>query len=79
MEDNSVRSNKTMSMNGRLGYRINQDTRVELSGFNLTDRKDPAVQYYYVSQLKTEANPQADLHFHPLEPRAFRLALLTRF
>jgi hypothetical protein len=79
VEDNSVRSNPTITINGRLGYRLSKDTRLELMGFNLTDRSDPAVQYYYVSQLKTEANPEADLHFHPLEPRSFRMALITRF
>ena len=81
VEDNSVRSNATMSLNGRVGYRINKDTRLELMGFNLTNRQDPAIQYYYDSRLATEPAGTAtpDIHFHPVEPRSFRVALITRF
>ena len=81
VEDNSVRSNATMSLNGRVGYRINKDTRLELMGFNLTNRQDSAIQYYYDSRLATEPAGTAtpDIHFHPVEPRSFRVALITRF
>jgi outer membrane receptor protein involved in Fe transport len=81
VEDNSVRSNATMSLNGRLGYRLNKDTRLELMGFNLTNRQDPAIQYYYASRLASEPAGSAtpDIHFHPVEPRSFRVALITRF
>jgi len=33
------------------------------------------VDYAYESQLRTESAPVADRHFHPVEPRSFRLTL----
>ncbi|MGZ3237472.1 MAG: TonB-dependent receptor [Burkholderiaceae bacterium] len=79
IEDNSVRSKSTMTLNGRIGYKISPKTRVELEGFNLTNRHDSAIDYYYESQLKNENAPVADIHFHPIESRSFRLSLNTSF
>jgi hypothetical protein len=33
----------------------------------------------YESQLPGEAQPVDDIHFHPVEPRIFRLALRATF
>ena len=79
IEDNSVRSKSTASLNGRVGYRINKSTRIELEGFNLTNRKDSAIDYYYASRLKGEAAEVNDIHFHPIEPRSFRVNLTYNF
>ena len=54
-------------------------TSVQLEGFNLTNRKDSAIDYYYASQLKGEAAPVNDIHFHPIEPRSFRVNLTVNF
>ena len=80
-EDNSVRSKGTTTLNGRIGYRINPKMRIELEGFNLTDRRDSAIDYYYPSRLATEAAGSAtsDIHFHPIESRSFRLTLTANF
>jgi outer membrane receptor protein involved in Fe transport len=79
VEDNSVRSHASLTLNGRVGYRIDKATRVELEGFNLTNRHDSAIDYYYVSQLKNESTPQADVHFHPIEPRTLRITLVRNW
>jgi hypothetical protein len=79
IEDNSVRSRSTATLNGRVGYRINKMARVELEGFNLTNRRDSAIDYYYESRLATEAASVNDVHFHPIEPRSFRMTYTQNF
>ncbi len=79
IEDNSVRSSPTTTLNGRIGYRINRDVRVELEGFNLTNRRQSAIEYYYASRLPGEAAAVDDIHFHPIEPRTFRVTLTVNF
>lgn len=44
-------------------------------GFNPTDRAAPAIEYYYASRLAGEQAAKDDIHFHPMEPRFFRIAL----
>ena len=79
IEDNSVRSKSTATLNGRIGYKFNPKLKLELEGFNLTNRRDSAIDYYYASQLKGEAAPVNDIHFHPIETRSFRLTLTANF
>ena len=79
IENNSVRSNSTATLNGRVGYKISPKVKLELEGFNLTNRKASAVDYYYTSQLKGEAAPVADVHFHPIESRSMRVSLVVNF
>ncbi len=79
IEDNSVRSHASLTVNSRIGYRIAPDLRVELEGFNLTDRRDSAIDYYYASRLKGEAVAVDDIHFHPIERRSLRLTLVRNF
>ncbi len=80
IEDNSVRSKATALLNGRIGYKISPKLHVELEGFNLTDRKVSAIDYYYTSRLPGEpAAGVADIHFHPIESRSFRLSLNANF
>jgi hypothetical protein len=81
IEDNSVRSSGTTTLNGRIGYRISNNTKIELEGFNLANRKDSAIDYYYASRLPNEPAGSAtdDIHFHPIESRSFRLTLNTNF
>lgn len=80
IEDNSVRSKSTSTLNGRIGYKINKDVRVALEGFNLTNRKDSAIDYDYTSRLPGEpAAGVNDVHFHPIESRSFRVSLNVNF
>lgn len=80
IEDNSVRSSSTSLLNGRMGYKFSKDLRLTLEGFNLLDSKVNAVDYYYASRLPSEpAQGVNDIHFHPVEPRVFRVRLLWNF
>jgi len=79
IEDNSVRSKPSLTLNGRLGWKLRKDLKLELEGFNLTNRRDSAIDYYYPSQLKGEAAPVNDIHFHPIESRSLRATLVKNF
>ena len=79
LEDNTVRSKSTATLNGRIGYRLGPKSKIELEGFNLTNRRDSAIDYYYPSQLKGEAAAVNDIHFHPIETRSFRVTLIANF
>ncbi|GAB3404028.1 TonB-dependent receptor [Massilia agilis] len=75
VEDNSVRSRASMTLGARAGYRIDKATRLEIEGFNLANRQDSAVEYYYLSRLRSESAARGDVHFHPIEPRSLRITL----
>ncbi|TWI64410.1 outer membrane receptor protein involved in Fe transport [Pseudoduganella lurida] len=79
VEDNSVRSAASMTLNGRVAYQFGRRTHLELEAFNLTNRRDAAITYYYASQLKGETAQADDYHFHPLESRSVRLSLTHNF
>ena len=74
-----MRSQASVTLGGRLGYRIAKDWQLELEGFNLTNRRDSAIDYFYASQLKGETAPVDDVHFHPVEPRSFRITLVKNW
>ena len=68
-----------MTLNGRIGWKIGKDLSLELEAFNLTNRRDSAIDYYYASQLKGETEPVTDIHFHPIESRSLRATLIKTF
>lgn len=79
IEDNSVRSRPSMTINGRIAYRINKSMKIELEGFNLANRRDSAIDYLYASRLKNETAAVTDIHFHPIESRSARLMLIKNW
>jgi hypothetical protein len=79
IEDNSVRSHSTTTLNSRLGYRFSRGAHIELEGFNLANRRDSAIDYYYASRLRVEPAPVDDIHFHPIESRSFRVNVTLNF
>ena len=81
IEDNSVRSKATATLNGRIGYKINPKTRIQLEVFNLTNQRASAIDYFYESRLANEpaGAKVADVHFHPIESRSVRLTVTTNF
>ncbi|WP_295642711.1 TonB-dependent receptor [uncultured Methylibium sp.] len=81
LEDNSVRSKSTATLNGRIGYKLTRDLSVELEGYNLANRKASAIDYYYESRLASEPSGVAtpDIHFHPIESRSFRVTMVLRY
>ena len=79
IEDNSVRSLSTTLASARLGYRFERNVQVQIDVFNLFDRRSSQIDYFYESQLRNEAAPRGDVHFHPVEPRSLRVALIVRY
>jgi len=80
IEDNSVRSLATGTVNARIGYKFSPTLRLALEVYNLSDRRDAAIDYYYASRLPGEpAGGRADIHFHPIESRSVRLNLVANF
>jgi TonB-dependent Receptor Plug Domain len=72
LADNSLKSQDSFIVNARLGYRWDQ---WELSAdcLNLLDRNDRDIEYGYESRLQSEAAGILESHYHPAEPRMFRL------
>ena len=70
VEDDSVRSKATSLVNLTAGYKIHALVRLELDVFNLFNRADSDVDYFYTSRLPGEpAGGIEDFHTHPAAPR----------
>ena len=79
IEDDSVRSDPTTLVNLEAGYHITDNIQLSAALFNVFDSRDNDITYLYESQLPGEAQPVTDIHFHPVEPRTFRLTLRATF
>ncbi|HET6515751.1 MAG TPA: TonB-dependent receptor [Thermodesulfovibrionales bacterium] len=80
IEDNSVRSGSSTTLNGRIGYKFTKNLMAYLEGFNILDAKVSNIDYYYTSRLPGEpAEGVADIHFKPMEPRTFRISVIYNF
>jgi outer membrane receptor protein involved in Fe transport len=90
IEDNSVRADSTTIVNGRVGYLLTPNLRLHLDVLNLFNSTRNDISYYYPSCLRNEVGtiPQCtgpnatgvnDIHFHPVEPRQFRVSLIAYF
>lgn len=80
IEDNTTRSSSTTLVNGRIGYRLKNGTRLALEVFNLLNARGSDVDYFYESRLPGEApGGIADIHFHPSESRSLRVSLSRDF
>jgi outer membrane receptor protein involved in Fe transport len=78
-QDDSVRSRPSLQLDAQAGYAFSARLRAWLSVFNLLDRRDYDIEYYYASQLRGERAPVNDLHVHPVEPRSLRATLSWQF
>ena len=75
-----MRSEATTLVHAEVGYEISPRWRVALEGLNLLDEEASDIDYFYTSRLPGEsAEGIDDRHFHPSEPRAFRLSVETSF
>lgn len=79
VEDNSVRSRATTLAYARVGYRFSRSLKLDVDVFNLFDRRDNDIEYYYESRLPGEPADVADRHVHPVEPRSIRVSLTAQF
>jgi hypothetical protein len=79
IEDDSVRSSSTTLLNLEAGYRFTQNTKLSVELLNALDRRANDITYFYESQLRGEAQPVEDIHFHPVEPRTVRAFVSVKF
>ena len=80
IEDNTVRSQATGTVNGRIGYKFSPTLRLAVELYNLTNRRNSAIDYAYQSRLPGEAaEGKFDVHFHPIESRSIRANLVYNF
>ena len=78
-EDDAVRSRPSLQLNAEAGYHFTPALSGTVSVFNLLNRRDDDIEYYYASRLRSEAAAVNDLHFHPVEPLSVRVSLGYRF
>ena len=78
-EDNSVRMRPSINTNLRLRRDLSKNVELSLDVFNLFNRKNDDIQYYYASQLPGQTTPLADRHVHPSEPRTLRASVRVNF
>lgn len=77
-EDESVQKNSSTLVN--LGVSYSQPNwEIGLDVLNLFDREDDDIAYFFESQLPGEIEPVEDIHFHPFNPRTFRVMLRYKF
>lgn len=76
--DGSRTSQPTSILNLHLAYETGHwDWAVD--ALNALNSHDHDIDYYYESQLATETDPVADLHYHPVEPTSIRVTVGRRF
>lgn len=78
IEDGSVEGGTTSLVNADLRFEASPTLSVRLEIFNLLDRDDSDIEYFYTSRLPNEEVGVDDVHFHPVEPRGARLTLTWR-
>ena len=80
IENDSVRASSTALLNGRVAWRATDRLTLALEGFNLLDRDDSDIEYFYASRLPGEpAEGIEDVHLHPVEKPSVRLSASWRF
>jgi len=80
IEDDSVRSKASTTVNALVGYELVRGLRARVEIFNLFDAKVSDIDYFYASRLAGEpASGVDDVHFHPTAPRSARVSLAWAF
>jgi hypothetical protein len=80
IEDGSVTWGPTVLLNGLVGYELSGHVRLALEGFNLLNREDDDIAYFYASRLSGEPlEGIEDVHFHPMEKPSARVTLTWKF
>jgi hypothetical protein len=78
--DDRVQGSGYGEWNGDIHYGLAAGWSVAAGIFNILNSKANAMEYWYVDRLPGEsAGGEADVHVHPLEPRALRLSISRNF
>jgi hypothetical protein len=65
--------------NLKVGYRWSARTQFTMDVYNLMNKRNNDIEYYYTSQMSHEAIPVDGKHIHPAEKRSARLSLKHTF
>lgn len=79
VENNSVQSSSNTTAQLHIHRRIDADVDVSLDVFNLTNRVNNDISYFYASRVSATAMSQEDVHVHPAEPRTWRVSARWRY
>ena len=79
VEDNSQRSQSSILFSLRSSYKLDPRLRLNFDIFNLFNRQASDIDYFYTSRRTPTSAAEDDIHFHPVEPRSFRVALIGNF
>jgi outer membrane receptor protein involved in Fe transport len=73
-------SQSTLLLSATLGYEVNKNLSFTAEVFNILNRNDANITYFYTSRLPGE-NPNGvdDFHIHPIEPVSFRMGFTAKF
>lgn len=77
-ETQDIQALESFQVNARVGYRL-KNWEIAVDCLNLLNRRDNDIEYFYESQLASEAAPVEDRHIHPIEPRMLRVSMTWRF
>ena len=78
-EDNAERAPASTTINAQFGWRSDK-WEIAVDVLNALDRENYDIAYHYTSRRSGEAaDGRDDLHFHPAEPRTFRLTFTRRW
>jgi hydrogenase/urease accessory protein HupE len=70
----------TLLVSATLGYEVNKNLSFTAEVFNILNRNDANITYFYGSRLPGEnANGINDFHIHPVEPVSFRMGFTAKF
>ncbi|WP_439134114.1 TonB-dependent receptor [Pseudomaricurvus sp.] len=82
-EAGSITSDSTTTLNANLFYEWANGWTAGVEVLNLLDSEDDDITYYFesltASELAANMAPVEDYHFHPVEPRTFRVTLGKSF
>jgi hypothetical protein len=80
IEDGNVWSGPTSLFDARIGYTFESGLKLTLDALNVLNTQADQIDYYYTSRLPGEpAAGVNDIHFHPVEPLAFRFTVARAF
>ena len=80
VEDNSVRGRSSNLVSAEAGYQLSRAWRVKVDLQNVFNSKSSDIDYFYTSRLDGEPlGGVDDIHFHPVEPFTWRIALVAAF
>ena len=81
-ETGDVKSDATLLVSASLGYEFNKNLSFQAEVYNILNREDDGITYYYESRYPNNnggLTQRDDFHFHPVEPVSFRLGFTAKF